>query len=242
MTLEGQAIVQSCQPGQFVHLKVTTGQDPFLRRPFSIHKIDRNAGTFDLLYKVVGRGTAIMRETPAGTSFDTMGPLGSEFRIDDTFSHALVVAGGMGIAPVFFLIDALLGASKDVTLFWGARSSGEIFGLDAIRSRGVKVHTATEDGSDGVCGMVCDALDPILKKYRDDSTAGGFVCGPHGMLKAVQNQAMNTVFDWQASAEERMACGAGVCLGCAIPMRSGGFKMACTDGPVFDLKEILFDG
>jgi len=108
MTFNAPEIAREAQPGQFVHMRVTEGIDPLLRRPLSIHRIDRQKGTLEILYRVVGRGTALMCKAESGDCFDLMGPLGKGFRIDDSFTHALVVAGGMGSAPVFFLIDELI--------------------------------------------------------------------------------------------------------------------------------------
>ena len=241
MLLESGEIARDSRPGQFVHLRVAEGEDPLLRRPLSVHRVHRKNGTFELLYRVVGRGTQMMSEAEAGVAFDMMGPLGKGFSIDGDFSQALVVAGGMGSAPVFFLMDELIASGKNVTLLWGAKQADEIFGLPDLESSGVEVMIATEDGSLGLCGLVTELLEQKLGDLNDPNAVRGFVCGPEPMLRCVQDIAKNTSFDWQVSVEERMACGMGVCIGCAVSTTEG-YKMVCSDGPVFDLKEVVFHG
>ena len=241
MTLNAPEIAREAQPGQFVHVRITEGNDPLLRRPFSIHRVNREEGSVEILYRVIGRGTALMSEAESGDSFDMMGPLGKGFRIDDSFTHALVVAGGMGSAPVFFLIDELIKHSKHVTFFWGAKTGREIFGVDALKKAGAEVYTVTEDGTIGDCGLVTDSLNRFLSSQGTVNSYEGFVCGPKPMLKCIQEIFVDTSVNWQASLEERMACGMGVCIGCAVKTHTG-YKMVCSDGPVMDLKEIVFDG
>jgi len=176
-----------------------------------------------------------------GDPLDVMGPLGRGFDLSGNFSRALIVAGGMGGAPVFFLIDALLSLGKQVTLLWGVGDGREIFGTDEYVRKGVDVRVATEDGSLGHRGYVTELLDVFLKTHAQDQSFRGFVCGPECMLLPVQRFARKTVFSWQASLEERMACGVGVCQGCGVRIRNQAeYRMVCKDGPVFDLKEILF--
>lgn len=242
MSLEAEEIALESYSGQFVHVKVCQGIDPLLRRPLSIHRVDRQEGTVELLYRVVGRGTDMMRRTEKGHVYDLMGPLGKGFRLDKPFSHALVIAGGMGSAPIFFLIDELIALEKRVTLLWGVREASEIFRVTGLKDRGVEVELATEDGTLGHKGLVTDLLKRFLAERGEDPDMEGFVCGPRAMLKLVQSMADATSFDWQVSMEERMACGVGVCLGCGVRMRQGGYRMVCSDGPVFDLKEVLLDG
>ena len=241
MLLESEEIASDSRPGQFVHLRVAEGEDPLLRRPLSVHRVHREEGTFELLYRVVGRGTAMMSEAEAETVFDMMGPLGKGFRTDGDFTHTLVVAGGMGSAPVFFLMDELIASGKNVSLLWGAKQDDEIFGVSELEASGVQVLIATEDGSLGHCGMITELLERKLGDLSDPDAVRGFVCGPEPMLRCIQDIAKNTSFDWQVSVEERMACGVGVCIGCAVSTTDG-YRMVCSDGPVFDLKEVVFHG
>ncbi len=241
LRLKSKLIVHDCSPGQFVHIKINAGIDPLLRRPFSIHGIDRNAGIISLLYRVVGKGTQLMQEFNIGFELDVLGPLGQGFNLKKPFEHAIVVAGGLGSAPVFYLMDVLRQAGKSVTLFWGVKEACEIFDTESLHKLGVDITLATEDGSLGCQGFVTSPLNEFLDQYKHSSSTIGFVCGPEPMMQKVQEIALNTSFPWQASFERRMACGLGACMGCAVKMQSGDWKMACKHGPVFDLKEVSFE-
>jgi dihydroorotate dehydrogenase electron transfer subunit len=235
-------IARNSHAGQFLHLKIRSGIDPLLRRPLSIHRVDPETGRVELLYRVVGHGTRLLKNFQPGEILDVMGPLGRGFDLTGSFQHALIVAGGMGGAPVFFLIDTLLNLGKKVTLLWGVGDGREIFGTEAYEKQGVTVRISTEDGTRGHRGFVTDLLDEFLNNHAQDSTTRGFVCGPECMLLPVQKRARKMAFEWQASLEEHMACGVGVCQGCGVRLQNQtGYQMVCKDGPVFDLKEIVFD-
>jgi len=242
MRIKAGEIVRSARPGQFVNIRITSGIDPLLRRPFSIHRIDSDKGEIVLLYRVIGRGTELMSKMPPGNSVDIMGPLGNGFNIQFPFDHAVIVAGGMGSAPVFFLMDELRKSDKKITLLWGAREGVEIFQENELRDQGIDLQIATENSSKGYSGFVTDLLEIYLSKHKDGHACSGFVCGPECMIKKVQEIILSCDFQWQASLEERMACGVGVCLGCAILNRKKGLQMVCKEGPVFNLREIQFNG
>jgi dihydroorotate dehydrogenase electron transfer subunit len=241
ITIESEVIARESQPGQFVQLRINESIDPFLRRPFSIHRVHRNKNSLDLFYKVVGRGTHLMRAFKKGDSVDLTGPLGKGFMIDGDFQQAVIIAGGMGSAPLFFLIDELLSAGKKVTLYWGLKIKDEIYRLSELKKANVEVFITTEDGSMGNKGMITDLFVSSIHLYQNSDSFRGFVCGPKGMIRAAQKIAEKTRFPWQVSMEERMACGMGVCMGCGIKMKNGMHQMVCSDGPVFDLSEVLFD-
>jgi dihydroorotate dehydrogenase electron transfer subunit len=240
LTLKTYIHIPIFQPGQFVQLQVHKGNDPLLRRPFSIHRINREESTFDILYRVVGRGTEILSMVATGDTLDAIGPLGNGFQINHSFQNALIVVGGMGCAPVFFLIDELIASKKQITLLWGAKDKIEIFNISFFKKMGVDVRTATENGSMGHHGLVTDLLKSYIKENREKDFYEGFLCGPESMLKCVQSIISTTPFNWQVSVEKRMACGIGVCLGCAVKNKTDGYKMACSEGPVFNLKEVVF--
>ncbi len=241
LVLHADKIAQSASPGQFVHLKVADQLNPLLRRPFSIHRVLREKGQVELLYRVIGCGTSLMKKAEPGDSFHLMGPLGKGFFLEEKFTTAIIVAGGMGVAPVFFLIDELLDRGKHVIFFWGARCGSEFFDISELQKSGIDVHLATEDGSQGVHGLITDSLQTFLNQHAEDRSLMGVVCGPKAMLKKVQELAIPTSFQWQVSMEETMACGMGVCQGCAVKLKKAGVQMVCSDGPVFDLKKVEFN-
>ena len=163
LRLECASLVQEAEAGQFVHLRVGERIAPLLRRPFGIHRIDEEKGHFEILYRAVGEGTALMTRFRPGDTVDVLGPLGHGFTLGGDYDHALVVAGGMGIAPVFYLMDELLKRKKKITLFWGARLCEEIFVKPGeLEKSGIDVHLAVEDGKLGHAGFVTDLLPPFL--------------------------------------------------------------------------------
>lgn len=242
VTFHADQIVKDASPGQFVHVKVNTGIDPLLRRPFSIHRVEPEKGLLHLLYRVVGHGTQILSECKSGDEMDVMGPLGQGFKLDHNFDHAILVAGGMGSAPIFYLLDILQARGKKISLFWGVKESCEVFEEDTLKELGVEVRFATEDGSLGCKGFVTEPLKNFIAHLDPKAKYAGFVCGPDPMMHAVQNVVCDSDIYWQTSMENHMACGIGVCVGCAVKMMSGEYQLACKEGPVFDLKQVNFDG
>lgn len=236
MTFEAPDLAGNSRPGQFIQLRVTDGYDPLLRRPFSIHRTHSN-GTIEILYRIVGRGTGLLSRTRPGVCLDGMGPLGKPFQTQGDFSPALVAAGGMGSAPAFMLIDTLLKEGKPVHFFWGVRCDEEFFDLEWLRSSGVELHLACERGDTGHQGLITDILEPMLNRYPGSK---GFVCGPKPMLAKLRGIIRNFAMPWEVSLEERMACGVGVCMGCAVRVGQQ-LQMVCSDGPVFDLREVDFE-
>ena len=234
-------IAGACRPGHFVQVRVTETCDPLWRRPFSVHGVSADRRTVRLLYRRIGRGTTLLSQLRPKDRIDVTGPHGRPFEWDGHFSTALIVAGGLGIAPVFFLADRLFKKGKRIVILWGVRHSGELFGFETLRKTRARIHLATEDGSEGFRGKATDLLEASLPEIRPSGSVRGFACGPMPMLKAIQKITADSGFSWQASLEERMACGIGVCQGCVIRIRKKGYRTVCADGPVFDLGELEFD-
>lgn len=239
MEIENPKIARLAQPGQFVHVKTLAGWEVFWRRPFSIHSISEDKKGVQFVYRSIGKGTRLLSQLHTGDTLDVLGPLGKPFDLHGSFSGALIVAGGLGIAPVHFLIDRLLALDKKIILVWGVKTEKEFFELDLLSRLDISLYLSTEDGSEGFHGRVTDWVE---KHFQDFSWDGfqGFCCGPMSMLKNLQSLVRKSFFPWQVSMEERMACGLGVCQGCGIRIRKKGFQMVCTDGPVFDFFEVEF--
>jgi len=229
LRIRASQVAREATPGQFLLLRVAPTHDPLLRRPFSVC---RAAGDeVEVLYRVVGRGTALLSERRPGDELEVMGPLGRGFRPPD--GSPLLVAGGMGVAPLIFWAQRLRKMGYDPTVLLGAASEGELFGEDLLREVGAEVQIATEDGSRGFGGTVVELLERVLEPFHCV-----YACGPSGMLKRVVVLAEAKGVPCQISVEEAMACGVGACMGCAVRARAGGYLLVCRDGPVFDGGEV----
>lgn len=236
-------IAHSAQPGQFLQIQVSDSYDPLLRRPFSLHRLQRQEGKIEILFKVVGRGTEILANKKVGMELDVMGPLGKGFAVEGVSDNFLLLAGGMGIAPLFFAAEELLHRGKKVIFFAGFKDRGQVCCVEDLQTLGAELFTATEDGSVGFCGTVMELFKDYWEKQTADKESMILACGPRAMLKDLADKWDVTC---QVSLEERMACGLGACMGCPIkikhPNDGNPYRLICVDGPVFYLKEILLDG
>ncbi len=238
ITLDSPEIARIAQPGQFVMVKTGNGKDPLLRRPFSISQVS-NDRYFQILFKVVGRGTSLLAHCREGENLSVLGPLGSGFQVDCTGSHCLV-GGGIGIAPLLFLAKQLsrICTGNPPLVVLGARTGEELEPLiNDFKELGLSVHAATDDGSLGHHGFVID----VLKGLQLAADATTYVCGPHPMMLAVHLLCKAKNIACQVSMETHMACGMGACLGCIVPVEKGGYAHACFEGPVFDAEELLWE-
>jgi dihydroorotate dehydrogenase electron transfer subunit len=220
-------------PGQFYMIEVNRGNDPLLKRAFSLFR--RTSEGFQLMYRIKGRGTSLLREMKKADTIEVLGPLGSNYPVPSQGQLPLVIAGGIGIASVFPFIEAHQGRTF---VFYGARSADEIFMLDELRGMSKEVFISTDDGSSGTKGNVAGLLDNYLDRNRTDiSRYVLYACGPHLMLKAVAKFAASRGIAAYLSMEEHMACGLGACLGCVVKTKTG-YKRVCKEGPVFNSEEI----
>ncbi len=240
-------IAISAIPGQFVHIRCSELLIPLLRRPFSIAVADERSGTLDIIYKVVGEGTLILSKKKPGDVIDVMGPLGSGFPLPPPAAgKLLLIGGGMGTAPLLFLAKM---AAKEMAshgtnigqIYKGLAVTGfstaeMVFGTDFLESCGFDVTVMTDDGSLGTKGNPADFLIRHIKS-TDRQTI--YTCGPLPLLSRVKAIADSHRIPAYVSLEERMACGIGACLGCAVKTTGGGYKKVCSDGPVFKSEEIV---
>jgi len=237
LTLQAPAIAGAAHPGQFVMLQVENSLDPLLRRPFSIHQVAAD-GSVQILFKVVGKGTAKLSRLTTGDTVDCIGPLGRGFPLDRV-DQLCLVGGGMGIAPLYFLAKRLLQAGiqpeNDYVLL-GAVSRNELaLFADEFFDLGYTVKTATDDGSLGHHGFVTELLEPILADIERVYT-----CGPFPMMGIVAARAQAADVQCMVSMETHMACGLGACLGCTLAGADGNYIHVCRQGPVFDGKEVAW--
>ncbi|MEW5949341.1 MAG: dihydroorotate dehydrogenase electron transfer subunit [Thermodesulfobacteriota bacterium] len=236
LRIEAPALARAARPGQFLMLRVGQTLDPLLRRPFSIHAV-HGSRTVDILYRVVGKGTNILTTLRNGEGLDIVGPLGCGFSWREE-SPSLLVAGGMGIAPLFFLAQTITqnGAGAKTSVFIGARNKTELLCVKELKTVGLQVEAATEDGSRGKKGLITDLITNRVAASRPVI----YSCGPYPMLHAVSSLAMQYGLSCQVSLERFMACGLGACLGCVTEMRNGDLVRVCKEGPVFDAYEVAW--
>jgi len=235
MVFDAPKLAAAVKPGQFVHIRTDEeGLQPFFRRPFSVYRAQKYV---EIFYAVVGRGTKLLARKVKGDSLDVLGPLGTPF-VDppEGIKQVVMIAGGIGVAPMLILSDVLKKKKCELILLYGARSREFVYPMKEFKDSGVKVLIATEDGSVGVKGRVSVLFDKIEKNPGKTFI---YTCGPNPMLKAVQAFAAKHGLLGQVACEEIMACGLGACLGCAIETKNG-YKTVCHDGPAFNLDEVIF--
>jgi dihydroorotate dehydrogenase electron transfer subunit len=227
------------KPGQFLMLRVANRSAALLSRPFSIHRLIAEEGRIEgieVLYKVVGNRTAKLSRVQKGEHVSILGPLGNGFSISKAYHRIFIVAGGVGIAPLFFLVSSLRNRGVDLSeskVFVGGRTRDDLLCENDFSRLGIDVYTTTEDGSAGERGFVTKALEKAIAEKKPDIV---YACGPFAMLKSVAGIAENYKVSCQVSIETMMACGIGACLGCAVERRDkpGKYWHVCTDVPVFD--------
>lgn len=232
--VEAPDLADGAQPGQFAMVLCDSGRQRLLRRPLSIYRT--HAKTLAFLFAVVGAGTAWLAERRAGEKIDLLGPLGNGFKLARQSHNLLLVAGGMGIAPLCFLAQKALQQDFKVRLLVGARTACRICPEELIPD-GCRITIATEDGTAGTPGLIT-GLIPQNAQWADQVA----VCGPLPMLKAVANQHLDSFKERpvEASLEVRMGCGLGFCYACTIRTCQG-LKQVCRDGPVFNMHDVIWD-
>ncbi|MFH1854143.1 MAG: dihydroorotate dehydrogenase electron transfer subunit [Candidatus Omnitrophota bacterium] len=252
MALDAPYIAKNAKPGQFVQVRCSDGFDPLLRRPLSIHRVsgigDRVSG-IDILYEVIGKGTEVLSRKKAGETIDILGPLGNGFTLSPSTIHhppsTIIIAGGIGVAPLIFLAEKLAEIQNPKSkiqniVLLGARTKSLILCEKDFKKTGAKVYIATDDGSKGYKGLVTKLFEKVLRSTIHDPRSTVCACGPRPMLESIARMCNEKGVECEILLEEKMACGVGACLGCAVKVRDNGYKLACKDGPVFKANTIIW--
>ena len=236
-------------PGQFVMIRIAGLHDPFLSRPISIYSFLRGKShcTLELLYRVVGKGTQILAGLIKGSQVEISGPLGGSYAIDENKKNIVLIAGGIGVAPLSllaqFLCQTACHEADAMTFYLGAQSADAVVGLDHLRQYCYNIIVCTDDGTLGKKSLVTAAFQKDIKKYAPDQTAI-YACGPKPMLRSLST-ILDRQYFCQVSLEERMACGVGACMGCVVAVADEKgekvYKRVCADGPVFDLQKVIWE-
>lgn len=236
ITVKCPHIAKEAQPGQFAQV---AAEGFFLRRPISICDIDKENGTIRLVFEVRGKGTDKISELNKGDLIDIIAPLGNGFKVLGEGKKAVCIGGGIGTPP-------MLGIAKEygenATVISGFRSASAVILQEDFAACGAETVLCTDDGTAGIHGFVTEALKAVLESKKTDII---YACGPMPMLKAIVTLADEYGIETQVSLEQRMACGVGACLVCVCRTVKDGkeiFSHVCKDGPVFDGKEVDFNG
>lgn len=244
LTLSAREIAERARPGQFVEVAVEA-RDTLLRRPFSIARVSSqgpSAGTIEIVFDAHGPGTRWLADVVERETVDVVGPLGGSFPMPQHPVSCLLVGGGYGVAPLFFLGDQLTRANCRVDMIVGAASSDRIHDAIEAKRMSASVTFTTEDGSMGEQGLVTDVMPGLLASAGTDVV---YACGPNPMLKAVAEVAKDHKVPCLVAVEEHMACGIGVCWTCVMPIRGKDGKVrnkrSCIDGPVFNGARIAWE-
>lgn len=231
LTFLSSRLTRGVQPGQFLHVKITPVSDPFLRRPFSYFRTVGNR--VEMLYEVLGRGTAILSHREPGSELRVMGPLGKPFTQKVKGRKRVLVAGGVGVPPLVFLAEK---TAADYLLI-GTKSKAEVLPKRELAKVNAKILHTTNDGSYGTKGYVTVLLEQLIHKEGAENLYVQ-TCGPTVMMNAVMAMARRYGVPGEASMEENMACGVGTCLGCMINTDKG-WVTCCTEGPVFNFNKLV---
>lgn len=260
LRIQAPAIAETARAGSFAHIRCSTSLP--MRRPISIMRVDREQGWVDFLYKVVGQGTQLLSQQPAGGSVNVLGPIGTPFMLDDKHTVPLLIGGGVGMPPMIHIADECRQTAHEPFVILGSEvpfpftsipSHFTLPGIDAdinaamplLEEWGIPSRLASLQGYDGCfSGYVTDLARTWLSALPDDirSKVAVYSCGPTPMLQAVAALAHEFNLPCQVSLEEYMACGVGGCAGCVVEVQTEdgpAMKRVCVDGPVFEASSVF---
>jgi dihydroorotate dehydrogenase electron transfer subunit len=253
LTIVAPEIGEKVTPGQFVNIKCGTDRSYILRRPFSVYRVHKRGGwasTIEIVFDLRGPGTEFLSQLRAHSIIDIIGPLGRGFAIPNRRAHCMLVGGGIGAAPLFFLADQLRNEGHRVDVILGARNTGLLLNQIEARRLASICRITTDDGSAGDRGRVTDVLVEAMEKCDTEIV---YACGPHPMLAAVSRTCVEQQIPVQVAVEELMGCGYGVCMTCVMPLQRQPKKdespedaivyaRSCTEGPVFNGGAVVWNG
>jgi len=235
LVLQSESELPAIFPGQFVNVEIKQATEIFLRRPFSVLDVNPEKRQFSLLVKILGRGSKVLTTYKAGEKISVIYPLGNGFKMPEKDDKILLIGGGSGVAPMLFLSKICGLDPKQVHILLGARSNRDHIDISDYKQNG-HIYFTTEDGSLGEKGFV---TNHSIYKSELENFSKVYTCGPNPMMKAVAADAAKAGVFCEVSLENMMACGFGVCL-CCVEKTTSGHKCVCTDGPVFNIKDLTW--
>ena len=240
-SVKAEEIVSQAKPGQFIEIRVVDWVEPLLRRPISIYNLEKETGTLEFIFQVKGKGTTLLAQRKVGEKLDIIGPIGyGTFSIKE-YKKVAIIGGGIGIFPLYELSKQLKqNTSTNVSVYIGFRNKDLITLEEEFKSVSDKLTITTDDGSYGIKGF---AINELKKDYEKEKPDCIYACGPLPMLKAIQEYAKENNIRCEISLEQKMACGIGVCLGCAVktaksPQDAPQYWHVCKAGPVFNAMDV----
>jgi dihydroorotate dehydrogenase electron transfer subunit len=235
LTLNVPVSMPEPRPGQFFMIEVNKGTDPLLKRAFCLFR--KTEKGLQILYRVCGKGTEILKDLKEGSLIEVLGPLGTCYPHLSGDSIPLVIAGGIGIASVFSFVEQSAGRA---IVFYGARTRNDLLMVDELKGFAKEILVSTDDGSAGDKCTVADTLSTFLSSSHSPTPNYCiYACGPHLLLRKVSEIAKEYRIPAYISMEEHMACGIGACLGCVVKTVDG-YTRVCKEGPVFEAKGIVW--
>lgn len=241
-SVQAKEITEIAKPGQFIEIRITEQVEPFLRRPISIYNIDKHNGILEFIFQVKGNGTEILAKREEGQIVDIIGPLGNGTFEINKYKNISIIGGGIGVFPLYELSKQAKQQGKNVNTYLGFRDKDYVVLENEFKKVSNNLILFTDNGTYGKSGFAIDFLKEDAKKQKPDCI---YACGPLPMLRAVKKFAEESNIDCQVSLEEKMGCGIGVCVGCAVKKASSSketpeYYGVCKAGPVFDAKEVDF--
>ena len=237
LEIASEDVAAALLPGQFIHLRIPGMDDHILRRPFSVYQVDADQGVMSVLYQTVGYGTRHLSVLAAPFEVDIIGPVGNGWEVPEEAQRILLVAGGVGAAPLYIYASKLVAAGKEVDVVLGAQTKDALVALEAYEALlGSAPYCATDDGTFGYHGFCTGVVSELVSSKGYDLVA---CCGPEPMMRTVSKITLAKQIPTMVSLEKRMACGIGACLSCVVSTTEG-FKRSCVDGPIFDAAKVVW--
>jgi dihydroorotate dehydrogenase electron transfer subunit len=238
LSLAWPASVRAPRPGQFVTIRVHDGIQPLLRRPLAISGFDEKKRTASIIFQKRGVATSLLAAKSVGDALDVIGPLGNSFVMPGKQRKAIVIAGGIGLGPMLFMARTIARRRSLAKFIFGARTKALVPGPRVFKALSAAI--CTDDGSAGFHGTVIKYLRTL--PLTEGKAAHLYACGPHLMLAACHQFAVEHDIPCHVSVEQVMACGVGACMGCAVKVAGEpGFARACTEGPVFESRDLVWE-
>ena len=241
-SVQAGEIVKLSKPGNFIEIRVSNQTEPFLRRPISIYNLDKENGILEFIFQIKGNGTNLLAQKEVGDEIDIIGPLGfGTFKIQD-YNKIAIIGGGIGIFPLYELVKQAKEQGKNVDCYLGFRNKDFVMLENEFKNVTDNLTITTDDGTYAEKGFAIDYLKEDMQKEKYDCI---YACGPIPMLRAIQQCANDNNINAQISLEEKMGCGLGVCLGCAVKTAKSSkeapeYFHVCKGGPVFNAKDVEF--